>query len=72
MIEWLAELWAVIVSLTIWTIVFSGYVFIGAFAGAMYSKTKKHDSDNLSWIIYGMALFGGILFPLTYYIIYTG
>lgn len=72
MIEWLSELWAVIISLTIWTIVFSVYAFTGALAGALYSRRRKHDSDNLAWIIYGMIIFGGVLFPLTYYIIYTG
>ena len=69
--EWLSELWAVLISLTIWTVVFSVYVFIGAFAGAIFNRKKYHDSDNLSWIIYGMIIFGGILFPITYYIVYT-
>ncbi len=68
----LGNLWDVIVSLTIWTIVFAFYVFLGAGFGAWLSRRSKHDSDNLGWILLGMLMFGGVLFPFTYYVFYAG
>lgn len=72
MMELLTSLWNVLISLTIWTFVFSIYVFIGALFGAWFARRKGHDSDNLGWIILGVALFAGVLFPFTYYVVYTG
>lgn len=72
MIEMLSELWGVILSLIIWAFIFSIYIFFGALFGAWIGRWKGHDSDNLSWLLLGVIIFAGCLFPLTYYFIYIG
>jgi uncharacterized membrane protein len=72
MFEMLSSLWDVLLSLTIWTFIFCIYGFIGALFGAWIGSRKRHDSDNLTWILLGIVIFTGGLFPLTYYLVYAG